>query len=220
MIQEGPLVGDTALRRVVDLLVGIPALVLLLPAFALVALLIKLDSRGPVFYAQKRMGKNDSIFPILKFRSMVTGADRLGPGVSSLSDTRITRLGRWLRASKVDELPQLLNLVRGQVTLIGPRAEVERYREHYTTEELQLLTVRPGMTGPGQLYFTTHQAGELDHVDNPEAYYIEHQLHPKLALDLVYLQRRGLWTDLAVLGRTATVLLGGTGASVRRAVAL
>ena len=220
MIQEGPLVGDTALRRVVDLLVGIPALVLLLPAFALVALLIKLDSRGPVFYAQKRMGKNDSIFPILKFRSMVTGADLLGPGVSSLSDTRITRLGRWLRASKVDELPQLLNLVRGQVTLIGPRAEVERYREHYTTEELQLLTVRPGMTGPGQLYFTTHQAGELDHVDNPEAYYIEHQLHPKLALDLVYLQRRGLWTDLAVLGRTATVLLGGTGASVRRAVAL
>ncbi|MCZ6834011.1 MAG: sugar transferase, partial [Acidobacteria bacterium] len=107
MTEEASLVGDTALRRAVDLLVGIPALLLLLPAFALVALVIKLDSRGPVFYAQERMGKDDSRFPILKFRSMVTGADRLGPGVSSRDDARITRVGRWLRATKIDELPQL-----------------------------------------------------------------------------------------------------------------
>jgi len=218
--EEASLAGDTALRRAVDLMVGIPALLLLLPAFALVALVIKLDSRGSVFYAQERMGKDDSRFPILKFRSMATGADRLGPGVSSRDDARITRVGRWLRAMKIDELPQLINLVRGQVTLIGPRAEVELYCKHYTEEEKQLLKVRPGMTGPGQLYFTSHQAGELDQVDDPEAYYIEHQLHPKLAMDLDYLRRRGLWIDLAVLARTLVTLLGGAGGSVRRAGAL
>jgi len=218
--EEASLVGDTALRRVVDLVVGVPALVLLAPAFAVIALVIKLDSRGPVFYAQERMGKDDSRFPILKFRSMVTGADRLGPGVSSRGDARITRIGRWLRATKIDEIPQLINLVRGQVTLIGPRAEVDQYGQYYTPEELQLLTVRPGMTGPGQLYFTTHQAGELDQVDDPETFYIEHQLHPKLAMDLEYLRRRGLWTDLVVMARTVAVLLGGSGGSIRRAAAL
>jgi lipopolysaccharide/colanic/teichoic acid biosynthesis glycosyltransferase len=220
MSEEISLAGDSALRRLVDLLFGIPAMVLLLPVFALIAVAIKLDSRGPVFYAQERMGKDDSRFPILKFRSMVTDADRMGPGVSSRADARITRLGHWLRGTKIDELPQLLNLVRGQVTLIGPRAEVERYREFYTVEELLLLGVRPGMTGPGQLFFTTHQSVELDEVDDPETFYIEHQLHPKLAMDLEYLRRRGLWTDLVVVGRTIAVLLGGSGDSARRTVAL
>jgi len=218
--EERSLVGDTALRRAADLVVGIPLLLLLSPLFVLIALLIKLDSRGPVLFAQERVGKGDSRFPILKFRSMVQDAQRLGPEVSSREDVRITRMGKWLRATKIDELPQLINLLRGEVTLIGPRAEVERYFKYYTPEERQLLQVRPGMTGPGQLYFTTHQAGELDGVDDPDAFYIEHQLHPKLAMDLYYLRQRSLWLDLSILGRTLGVLLGGAGESARRATTL
>jgi len=125
-----------------------------------------------------------------------------------------------LRATKIDELPQLLNLLRGEITLVGPRAEVESYVARYTDEERRLLSVRPGLTGPGQLYFTTHQAVELDAVEDPEAFYLEHQLHPKLAMDLAYLRRRGLVPDLAVLARTMAVVLGWRGGPARRALVL
>lgn len=220
MTEEAPLVGDSHLRRLADLLLGSLLLLALSPLFLVVAVLIKLDSRGPVFYRQERMGRGRTRFRILKFRSMVSDAERLGPEVSSRGDVRITRVGRWLRATKIDELPQLVNLLRGEVTLIGPRAEVERYFRYYTAEERRLLEVRPGMTGPGQIYFTTHQAAELDEVEDPETHYIQHQLHPKLAMDLEYLRRRGLGPDLAVLGRTLAVLLGAAGDGVRRAAIL
>jgi lipopolysaccharide/colanic/teichoic acid biosynthesis glycosyltransferase len=203
-----PIVHDGAARRAVDLVAGIAALVALSPFLALVALAIKLDSPGPVLYSQERMGREGRPFRILKFRSMVADAERRGPAVSGKGDPRITRMGRWLRASKVDELPQLINLVRGEVTLFGPRAEVARYLPHYTAEERRLLEVRPGLTGPGQLYFTTHQAAELDSAEDPENHYIEHQLHPKLAMDLDYLRNRGVVRDLALLGRTVAVMAG------------
>jgi lipopolysaccharide/colanic/teichoic acid biosynthesis glycosyltransferase len=196
------------MRRFTDLLLTLPALVLLSPLLLLVAVAVKLESAGPAFFRQERVGRGMRLFRILKFRSMVADAHKLGPGVSGRSDPRITRIGRLLRASKLDELPQLINIIRGEMTLIGPRAEVPQYLPCYSDEEELLLEVRPGLTGPGQLYFTSHQAGELDGVEDEEAFYIQNQLHPKLAMDLEYLRTRSPARDLAILGRTAAVILG------------
>ncbi len=138
MTGKAPLKGDTALRRAVALLVGAPVLLMLSPLLVGVAILIKLGSRGPVLFSQERVGRGLKPFRMLKFRSMVADAQRLGPSVSGRGDARITRVGHWLRATKIDELPQLLNLLKGEVTLVGPRAEVESYVTHYTDEEREL----------------------------------------------------------------------------------
>lgn len=210
-VRRGPRVApvgdDSRLRRTVDLGVALVAVVLLSPLLALIALLVKADSPGPVLYGQQRVGKDGRLFRILKFRSMVAGADRLGAAVAGRNDPRITRIGAVLRASKLDELPQFVNVLAGHMTLIGPRAEVPRYVRHYTDEERRVLTVRPGLTGPGQLLFCREQAAELDDVPDPEVEYVEHQLHVKLALDLDYLHRRVLMRDLAILGQTVAVMM-------------
>jgi lipopolysaccharide/colanic/teichoic acid biosynthesis glycosyltransferase len=210
---EIPAWGDSTIRRMVDLLVAAVALMVLSPLLVLVAALVKAESRGPVIYAQERIGKHDRPFRILKFRSMVADAERVGPLVSGRRDPRITRVGAILRATKLDELPQLVNVLRGDMTLIGPRADVARYVAHFTAEERQVLAVRPGLTGPSAVYFTTDQADELDGVTDPDAYYIEHQLHPKLALDLGYLRHRSFATDVGVLWSTVKVLAGARAAN-------
>jgi lipopolysaccharide/colanic/teichoic acid biosynthesis glycosyltransferase len=142
---------------------------------------------------------------MLKFRSMVRDADRRGPLVTDRADPRITRIGALLRASKLDELPQLFNVVRGDMTLIGPRPEVPRFIRCYYPDELGILRVRPGLTGPGQIFYTEVQA-EQDSAADPEAHYLGSQLHPKLAIDLDYLRRRSLRLDLAILLRTVAML--------------
>jgi lipopolysaccharide/colanic/teichoic acid biosynthesis glycosyltransferase len=208
-VQPADVVTDSWLRRVVDVTVSAVALALISPILLAIAAAVKLDSRGPALYRQQRVGRKRRVFAILKFRSMVADAERIGPLVSGRKDPRITRVGAFLRASKLDELPQLINVLRGDMTLIGPRAEVERYIPHYTPEELQLLTVRPGLTGLGQLFFAEEQAADLDQVDDPDAYYVNRQLHDKLALDLEYLYRRSLWVDVKMIARTAALPLAG-----------
>jgi lipopolysaccharide/colanic/teichoic acid biosynthesis glycosyltransferase len=190
---------------VVDLVVSTVTLVLVSPLLVATAIAVKIDSRGRAFFRQQRVGRLGHPFAILKFRSMVADAERIGPQVSGRKDPRITRLGALLRASKLDELPQLINVLKGEMTLIGPRAEVMRYIPHYTPEELQLLTVRPGLTGLGQLYFAEEQAADLDQADDPDAYYVNRQLHDKLALDLEYLRRRSLWMDTKMVLRTVAL---------------
>ncbi len=191
-----------------DVALALPALLLLSPILLLLAAWVKLDSPGPALYAQERLGQRERPFRILKFRSMVANADRIGPAVSGRHDPRVTRAGRFLRASKLDELPQLINVLKGEMTLIGPRAEVARYLPHFTPEEKLLLQVRPGLTGPGQIHFTTEQAAELDVAADAEEHYVRHQLHAKLSLDLDYLRHRCLSVDMRVLGQTLAVLLG------------
>jgi len=200
--------GDTPLRRAVDLLLTVPALVVLAPLLGAIALAVRLESPGPALFRQRRIGRQERPFAILKFRSMVRDAERLGPQISGRRDPRITRMGRLLRASKLDELPQLVNVARGEMTLIGPRAEVPDMVRAYTEEERATLLVRPGLTGPGQLHFTTEQASLLDTATNAEAWYRDHQLHAKLALDLEYLRRRSLADDVRLLARTVAVMLG------------
>jgi lipopolysaccharide/colanic/teichoic acid biosynthesis glycosyltransferase len=199
---------DSRLRRIVDVACSGVGLAAVSPLFALIAVATKLDSAGPVFYSQRRVGKGGVEFGILKFRTMVQNADRIGPAIAGRRDPRITRFGALLRATKLDELPQLVNVLRGEMTLIGSRAEVPELIRHYTDRERQILETRPGLTGPGQIYFTTDQAAELDGAEDGEDYYVTHQLHAKLQLDLAYLEDRSLRRDLVLLWRTVLVMLG------------
>jgi lipopolysaccharide/colanic/teichoic acid biosynthesis glycosyltransferase len=195
-------------RRAVDLLGAVVALAVLSPLFAGVAAAIVIESGRPVFYSQVRVGKARRPFRILKFRTMVANADRIGPKVSGHKDARVTRVGAFLRATKIDEFPQFVNVLRGEMTLIGPRAEVPDMVRHYHPEELAILDYRPGLTAPGQIYFTTDQAGQLDSVQDAESHYVEHQLHPKLRMDLDYLRDRSVRNDLGILWKTVKLLLG------------
>ncbi len=190
-------VPDSALRRLFDIVVGSAALVVLAVPMAVLGAVIRATSRGPAIFRQERVGRGGEPFVLYKFRSMrVSDA---GPAVSGEDDPRITRVGRWMRDRRLDELPQLINLVRGDITLIGPRPEVARFVEHYTPAERESLTVRPGIVGPGAVLFARKQAAELNDVADPDAHYVEHHLHPKLAHDLAYLQTRSLRQDLALL---------------------
>jgi lipopolysaccharide/colanic/teichoic acid biosynthesis glycosyltransferase len=196
------------MRRAADVVGSAFALVVLSSLFGLIALAIIVESGRPVFFSQVRVGKGRRPFRILKFRTMVADAERVGPKVSGHRDPRITRVGAFLRATKLDEFPQIVNVLKGEMTLIGPRAEVPDMIRHYTPEELTILDHRPGLTAPGQIFFTTDQAGELDGVVDAEAYYVAHHLHPKLRMDLDYLRDRGVVSDLRIVWWTVKLLAG------------
>ena len=202
-----PVLGaDTSMRRVVDVVAAAAALAIIVPLLLAVAAAVKVTSRGPALYRQVRAGRSGAPFTMLKFRSMVIGADRSGPLVTSRSDPRVTRVGGLLRATKLDELPQLINVLRGEMTIVGPRPEVPRFLPSYTHEELAILGVRPGLTGPGQIFYTCVQEAEQEAATDPELYYIQAQLHPKLAVDLDYLRRRGLRCDLGIIMHTVLMM--------------
>lgn len=197
-------IEDSATRRAVDVLVAGLGLIGLAPILAGLAGAVRLTSRGPVIFRQVRVGRGGRQFRILKLRSMVAGTQP-GPLVSGTADPRVTPVGSWLRRTRLDELPQLVNLLRGELTLIGPRPEVPRFVGEYTDAERELLRVRPGIIGPGALLFAAEQAAELDDVDDPEQHYLEAQMHPRLALDLDYVQHRSLRRDLSLIFRSLTV---------------
>jgi lipopolysaccharide/colanic/teichoic acid biosynthesis glycosyltransferase len=138
---------------------------------------------------------------------MRSGADRSGPLITGRADPRVTAIGRWLRAAKLDELPQLVNVIRGDMTIIGPRPEVPRFIPFYREDELATLAVRPGLTCAGQIYYANLEEDGPGSAEDPETRYVALELHPKLALDLEYLRHRGLRSDLAILARTAGLLV-------------
>ncbi len=200
-------------RRLFDLFAAILGLLVAAPLFLFVAVAIRLDSPGNPFYGGRRVGRNGRVFRMWKFRTMVANADRIGGGITGKGDARITRLGALLRRTKLDELPQLVNLLTGDLTLVGPRAEVPSIVERYTPEQREVLQVKPGITGPGQIHYTTDQEGSIPDGVDPDVYYVEHLLGPKLAIDLDYIRRRTLRTDLrtirATVGLVLRALLGG-----------
>lgn len=198
---------DTAVRRTVDIVVAGFALAILSPLLVAIAALVRLGDPGPVLFRQPRMGRDGTVFLIWKYRTMHTRQSDSGRLVSGLHDPRITKVGRVLRVTRLDELPQLVNILRGEMSLFGPRPEVERYRPHYTERELRVFDARPGILGPGALFFAESQAGELDDSPDPDAFYVAHHLHPKLALDLDYLTHRGVRADLALLRRAVILTL-------------
>ncbi len=204
-------------KRLYDLVLAGIGFLLLSPVLALLAVGIKLADRGPVFYWQRRIGRNGQPFDIWKFRSMVADADQLGPAITQGGDARITPIGRFLRATKLDELPQLWNVLTGDMSLVGPRPEVPRYVERYTPDQRRILECRPGITDLATLRFRGEEA-LLRPAEDVEDFYVRSCLPRKIALNLQYAQRANLFTDtwiilqtlcpawLAVLGLYALVL--------------
>ncbi|MDP3083344.1 MAG: sugar transferase [Rubrivivax sp.] len=193
-------------KRLFDLAVAACALALLAPLLLLVALAVKLDSPGPVLFRQQRVGRHGVLFTIHKFRTMVADAPARGLALTVGADPRITRTGAWLRRSHVDELPQLFDVLRGAMSLVGPRPEVPRYVAHYPPAlRERALAVRPGITDPSSLVFID-EAARLAQAADPEREYIDHILPAKLQHAADYAERATLWTDLGVLGRTLQAL--------------
>jgi lipopolysaccharide/colanic/teichoic acid biosynthesis glycosyltransferase len=192
-------------KRAFDLAIAALALILLLPLFALVALWVRLDSPGPVFFRQVRVGRHGHLFRIHKFRTMRHGADGLPITVGA--DPRVTRSGQFLRRTRVDELPQFIDVLQGSMSLVGPRPEVPRYVEHYPPGlRERALAVRPGITDPASLEFID-EAERLAAAADPEREYIERILPAKLQRAADYADHASLGTDVAVLWRTLRVLL-------------
>ncbi len=194
------------IKRISDCLLAAMGLILALPLMAVIALLIKLDSPGSVFFAHERVGRHGRKFKVLKFRTMVQDAPKLGGAITAEHDPRITRIGRLLRATKLDELPQLWNVLKGEMSLVGPRPEVERYVQLWEPELRELvLSVRPGITGLTQIRYR-HEERLLAQQPDPEKYYREVLLPLKLASDAAYVRRRSLLFDFYLLLRTFVAL--------------
>lgn len=187
-------------KRLFDLCAALVGLILLLPMFGAVAIAIKLDSPGSVFFRGKRVGKNGNIFHIYKFRTMVADAAQRGPGITTSADSRITRVGRFLRRTKIDELPQLINVIKGEMSLVGPRPEDPMYVARYTSEQRRVLTVLPGITSAASLAFRNEE--QLLQGAEWERVYLEEVMPRKLAIELAYLERQTWWTDLGLIVKT------------------
>ncbi len=193
------------MKRFLDLVVSGAGLVMMSPVLLAAAIAIKLESPGPAFYSGRRVGKDGRPFQIVKLRTMRPGADRQGPAVTAGDDPRITAVGRLLRRTKIDELPQLLNVLKGEMSLVGPRPEHPDYVERYTPEQRRVLSVRPGITGPTALAFVDEE--ELLRGTDAQAVYLDQVMPQKLAVDLEYVDKASLAGDIRLLGRTVLVLL-------------
>ena len=193
-------------KRTFDILFATIGLLLLSPLFLVGVLLAKLQSKGPVFYKAKRVGRGEVVFEMYKFRSMVANADTLGGGLTTYRDARITNIGRFLRWTKLDELPNLINVIKGEMSLIGPRPETPDYVKHYTETQKQVLQVKPGMTGPSQLA-NRDEEEKLKGQADAEHYYITELMPKKLALDLHYVATQSITTDIGWLLKTFWVVI-------------
>ena len=193
-------------KRTFDLTVATTALLLLSPLFLIGSLLAKLQSKGPVFYKAKRVGKDETLFEMYKFRTMVINADTLGGSLTTYRDTRITRIGRVLRWTKLDELPNLINVITGEMSLIGPRPEAPHYVKYYTDIQKQVLQVKPGMTGPSQLA-NRDEEQKLKGQRDAEHYYITELMPKKLDLDLHYVATQSIASDIGWLLKTFWVVI-------------
>ena len=195
-------------KRLFDIAFALLALLLLGPLLLLVALWVRLDSPGPVFFRQQRVGRTGQLFDIYKFRTMQTGAEAMGPQITVGEDARITHAGAWLRRSKVDELPQFINVLRGDMSVVGPRPEVPRYVAQYPADVREtVLSVRPGITDLASIEFRDESA-LLARSSDPERTYVEQILPAKLRHAQEYVRTRSLWLDLRIIARTVLAVLG------------
>lgn len=189
------------MKRIIDILLSLIGLIILSPFFIIISLAILLDSRGGVFYLQTRVGKNNTDFKLFKFRTMSVGSDKKGLLTVGARDTRITKTGYFLRKYKLDELPQLINVFIGNMSLVGPRPEVRKYVDLYTAEQLKVLSVKPGITDVASYtYFSESEL--LSQSDNPEKTYIEVVMPDKLKINLEYIRERTILTDFGIIFKT------------------
>lgn len=192
-------------KRLFDIVASGCGLIVLSPLFLILAIWIKFDSKGPVFYRQVRVGRNNMDFRIFKFRSMKEGADNGSLVTIGEQDLRITRSGHFIRKFKLDELPQLINVFVGDMSLVGPRPEVRHYVNYWTPEQMQVLDVRPGITDPASIRFR-NENDLLDKAENPEEYYINVIMQEKIRLYLEYVGNHSLWYDIKLIFQTIKVV--------------
>ena len=193
-------------KRAMDIAISAAALCVLWPVFLLIALAIVIDDPGPVFYRQVRVGRGGRPFRIFKFRTMVVDADKKGLSITVGRDSRITRVGAFLRKTKLDELAQLLNVLCGQMSFVGPRPEVPRYVELYTPYQRQVLLVRPGITDYASIAYR-NENDLLAGADDPERMYIETIMPDKIELNMKYLREISPLTDVRLILRTVLAVI-------------
>jgi lipopolysaccharide/colanic/teichoic acid biosynthesis glycosyltransferase len=195
------------IKRALDIAVAAIGMIVLLPIMLIVAISIKCDSRGAVFFKQKRIGKDFRAFLIYKFRTMRENSELSGPVITVGDDSRITRIGRFLRKTKLDELPQLINVLKGEMSLVGPRPELPRFVELFQREYAEILTVRPGITDLASLKYHD-EAKLMDQFPNPEEEYLRSILPDKIRLAREYIDRSSIVFDLNLILRTVPKLFG------------
>ena len=194
------------MKRIFDILVSGIGLLCLGPLLLIVAIWIKLDSPGPVFYRQVRVGRYNKDFRIFKFRSMRIGSDKGSLVTIGGRDPRITRSGYFIRKFKIDELPQLINVLVGDMSLVGPRPEVRHYVNYWTPEQMHVLDVRPGITDPASIKYRNENE-LLAQAEDPEKYYIEVIMQEKIKLYLEYAEKSSFWYDIKLIFQTFWVII-------------
>lgn len=194
------------MKRLFDIIASGCGLLVLAPVFLIVAIWIKVDSRGPVFYRQVRVGRYNKDFRIFKFRSMRVGSDKGSLVTIGGRDPRVTRSGYIIRKFKIDELPQLINVFVGDMSLVGPRPEVRHYVDYWTPDQMRVLDVRPGITDPASIRFRNENE-LLEKAEDPEKYYIEVIMQEKLKLYLEYVESASFWYDIKLIFRTFVVII-------------
>lgn len=194
------------MKRLFDILASGCGLLVLSPIFIIVAIWIKLDSDGPVFYRQTRVGRYNKDFRIFKFRSMRVGSDKGSLVTIGGRDPRVTRSGYFIRKFKIDELPQLINVFVGDMSLVGPRPEVRHYVDYWTAEQMKVLDVRPGITDPASIRFRNENE-LLEKAVDPERYYIDVIMQEKIKLYLEYVEKSSFWYDIKLIFQTFKVII-------------
>lgn len=189
------------MKRLFDVVCSFFGLLVLSPLFVFLSLWVGLGSKGGVFYKQKRVGRFNKDFTLYKFRSMRVGADKKGLLTIGGKDSRVTKAGFFIRKYKLDELPQLLNVLKGDMSFVGPRPEVRKYVDMYTERQLKVLDVRPGITDLASIKYR-NENDLLATADNPEKYYIDVVMQDKLALNLEYIETRSFFGDIKLIFRT------------------
>lgn len=190
------------IKRLFDIILSLFGLAIISPVFILVSLFIKTESPGPVFYRGTRIGRKGEPFKIFKFRSMIDRADKVGGPSTANDDPRLTKIGKFMKKYQIDELPQLINVLKGDMSLVGPRPEVPVYADLMTDEEKKaILSVRPGMTDFASLW-NFHEGEILEGSPDPEKIYLEKIRPEKIRLQLKYVKERSLWVDLEIILKT------------------
>lgn len=193
------------LKRIFDIFFAAAGLIILSPVFIITAVIIKLDSKGPVIYKQSRVGKGNRDFQLFKFRSMKPDSDVSGLLTVGGRDPRITTSGYYLRKFKLDELPQLINVLKGEMSFVGPRPEVRKYVDIYTEDQKKVLSVSPGITDVASIKYRNENE-LLEKADDPERFYVENIMPDKISLNLEYIDQRSLYKDLKVILKTLSAV--------------
>lgn len=188
-------------KRLFDICASIGGLLVLALPFCMVAIIIKLTSKGPVYFRQKRVGKNGKTFRIYKFRTMTVNAEAQGMQITVGADRRITKIGQILRKTKIDELPQLINVLKGEMSFVGPRPEVPRYVELYSDYQKNILKIKPGITELASIVYRDENE-VLAQSEDPEKTYIEEIMPKKIELNMEYMQKMSFWYDIKLIFKT------------------